>query len=40
MLAKGILGDPHWPYHAARSLGRSAPEALLPDPYAFWLRGV
>lgn len=39
MLAKGILGDPHWPYHAARSLGRAAPEALFPDPYAFWLRG-
>ena len=39
MLAKGILADPHWTYHAAKSLGEAAPEALLPDPYAFWLKG-
>jgi 2,4-dienoyl-CoA reductase-like NADH-dependent reductase (Old Yellow Enzyme family) len=39
MLAKSILADPHWVYHAAKTLGREAPEALLPDPYAFWLKG-
>jgi len=40
MLAKSILADPHWVYHAAKTLGRTAPETLLPDPYAFWLKGL
>lgn len=39
MLAKSILADPHWVYHAAKTLGRPEPETLLPDPYAFWLKG-
>ena len=40
MLAKSILADPHWVYHAAKTLGHTAPEALLPEPYAFWLKGL
>lgn len=39
MIARAILGDPHWPYHAARTLAQPAPEALLPDAYSFWLKG-
>ena len=39
MLAKSFLSDPNWPYHAAQALRREAPETLLPDPYAFWLKG-
>ena len=33
MLAKAMLDDPHWPYHAARALGRATPETLLPKQY-------
>lgn len=36
--ARPILADPHWPYHAAQALGREAPETLLPDQYAAWLK--
>ncbi len=39
MLAKGFLSDANWPYHAAKALGHPAPQSLLPDPYAFWLKG-
>lgn len=39
LLAKSFLSDAHWPYHAAQKLGRNEPHTLLPDPYAFWLKG-
>jgi 2,4-dienoyl-CoA reductase-like NADH-dependent reductase (Old Yellow Enzyme family) len=38
MLAKALLDDPHWPYHAARSLGRATPQSLLPPQYRWWLK--
>jgi len=38
MLAKGMLDDPRWPYHAAKTLGRAMPHTLLPDQYAWWLK--
>jgi 2,4-dienoyl-CoA reductase-like NADH-dependent reductase (Old Yellow Enzyme family) len=34
MLAKSLIDDPHWAYHAARSLGREAPKAWLSRQYA------
>jgi 2,4-dienoyl-CoA reductase-like NADH-dependent reductase (Old Yellow Enzyme family) len=39
MLAKSFLSDANWPYHAAQALGVAEPHSLLPDPYAFWLKG-
>lgn len=38
MLARGELGDPHWPYRAAKALNATA--ATLPPQYAHWLRGM
>lgn len=38
MLAKAMLSDPHWPYHAAQKLGVKAPSAVLPEQYAYWLK--
>ncbi len=37
-LAKALLDDPHWPYHAAQKLGREMPQQLLPEQYAWWLK--
>jgi len=37
-LARGLIADPAWAYHAAIALGVADPEALLPGPYAFYLR--
>jgi 2,4-dienoyl-CoA reductase-like NADH-dependent reductase (Old Yellow Enzyme family) len=34
MLARALLADPHWPYHAAEALGRESPKSLLSLPYA------
>jgi 2,4-dienoyl-CoA reductase-like NADH-dependent reductase (Old Yellow Enzyme family) len=34
MLAREMLRDPHWPYHAAVKLGRDKPHAVLPVQYA------
>jgi len=39
MLAHMELNDPHWPYHAAKALGRPDPHTVLPPPYAHWLKG-
>lgn len=36
-LARTLLANPHWPYHAARALGIDAPASVLPTPYAYWL---
>lgn len=34
VLARAMLDDPHWPYHAAKALGRPEPQSLLPPQYA------
>jgi 2,4-dienoyl-CoA reductase-like NADH-dependent reductase (Old Yellow Enzyme family) len=38
MLAKTMLENPHWPYFAARKLGLEAPQTVLPEQYAYWLK--
>ncbi len=38
MIARALLSDPHWPYHAAQALGRELPQNVLPEQYAFWLK--
>lgn len=38
MLAKALLDDPHWPYHAAQVLGRTRPQEVLPAQYGWWLK--
>ncbi len=38
MLAKALLDDPHWPYHAAQTLGRETPQEVLPEQYGWWLK--
>lgn len=37
-LARELIADPAWAYHAAITLGVADPEAVLPGPYAFYLR--
>jgi 2,4-dienoyl-CoA reductase-like NADH-dependent reductase (Old Yellow Enzyme family) len=37
MLGRPLLENPHWPYAAARALGRESPAWTLPAPYAHWL---
>jgi 2,4-dienoyl-CoA reductase-like NADH-dependent reductase (Old Yellow Enzyme family) len=37
-LAKALLDDPHWPYHAAQRLGKDLPQNVLPVQYAVWLK--
>jgi 2,4-dienoyl-CoA reductase-like NADH-dependent reductase (Old Yellow Enzyme family) len=37
-LAKALLSDPHWPYHAAQALGIDLPQSILPAQYAHWLK--
>lgn len=37
-LAKALLADPHWPYHAARTLKLENPQGILPVQYAYWLK--
>jgi 2,4-dienoyl-CoA reductase-like NADH-dependent reductase (Old Yellow Enzyme family) len=39
MLAHKELDDPHFPYHAAKALGLSNPQNVLPPQYAHWLKG-
>lgn len=37
-LGRPLLSDPHWPYHAAKTLGIENPAwKTLPAPYAHWL---
>ena len=43
MMGHAHLADPHYPYMAAKALGRDRPSWVLPAPYAHWLeryRGV
>ena len=37
-LARELIADPAWTYRAAVALGAADPEAVLPEPYAFYLR--
>lgn len=37
LVGRGHLANPHWPYHAARALGKTDPAWVLPAPYAHWL---
>lgn len=37
MIGRAHLANPHWPYHAARQLGKADPAWVLPAPYAHWL---
>lgn len=37
-LARGMLRDPAWPYHAAQALGHPEPASILPKLYAFYLK--
>jgi 2,4-dienoyl-CoA reductase-like NADH-dependent reductase (Old Yellow Enzyme family) len=39
MLAHKELDDPHFPYHAAKALGVTDPQNVLPPQYAHWLKG-
>lgn len=38
MLAREMLRDPHWPYHAAQRLGVDRPQQKLPVQYSHWLK--
>jgi len=37
LLAREMLREPYWPFHAARALGHSD-KPILPEQYRFWLR--
>jgi 2,4-dienoyl-CoA reductase-like NADH-dependent reductase (Old Yellow Enzyme family) len=37
-LARSLLANPHWPFHAARELNIERSEDVLPTPYAYWLQ--
>lgn len=37
MVGRAHLANPHWPYHAARTLKIADPAWVLPAPYAHWL---
>jgi 2,4-dienoyl-CoA reductase-like NADH-dependent reductase (Old Yellow Enzyme family) len=39
LLAHKELDDPHFPYHAAKALGVTEPQNVLPPQYAHWLKG-
>jgi len=38
MLAREMLRDPHWPYHAAKELGEENPQDVLPIQYSAALK--
>lgn len=37
MMGRPMLENPHWPYQAAKELGKDRPSWTLPAPYAHWL---
>ncbi|HUW80737.1 MAG TPA: NADH:flavin oxidoreductase/NADH oxidase [Acidocella sp.] len=37
MVGRAHLANPHYPYHAAKVLGKDRPSWVLPAPYAHWL---
>jgi 2,4-dienoyl-CoA reductase-like NADH-dependent reductase (Old Yellow Enzyme family) len=38
MLARAMLRDAYWPFHAAQALGIEVPQRVLPVQYAHWLK--
>ena len=38
MLARAMLRDAYWPFHAAQALGVDTPQRALPVQYAHWLK--
>ncbi|HVJ81396.1 MAG TPA: NADH:flavin oxidoreductase/NADH oxidase [Planctomycetia bacterium] len=38
MLARELLRDPYWPFHAAKTLGVETPQNVLPVQYSHWLK--
>jgi 2,4-dienoyl-CoA reductase-like NADH-dependent reductase (Old Yellow Enzyme family) len=38
VLARELLRDPYWPFHAAKALSVETPQAILPIQYAHWLK--
>lgn len=38
LLARGMLADAYWPFHAAQALGVENPQHILPIQYAHWLK--
>lgn len=38
ILARELLKDPYWPFHAAKALGVEKPQQLLPVQYSHWLK--
>lgn len=36
-IGRPLLGNPHWPYAAAKALGEDKPSWVLPAAYAHWL---
>ena len=36
-IARELMADANWPYHAAQALGVENPHAVLPEEYAFYL---
>ncbi|MEE4279776.1 MAG: NADH:flavin oxidoreductase/NADH oxidase [Halieaceae bacterium] len=37
-MARGLVSNPNFPYHAAVALGHPAPHELMPDQYAWFLK--
>lgn len=37
-IARSLLANPHWTFHAARELDIRMAESVLPQPYAYWLQ--
>ncbi len=38
VLARAMLADPHWPFHAAQKLGLASPQQVLPIQYSHWMK--
>lgn len=38
VLARAMLADAYWPFHAAQALGIDKPQQILPVQYAHWLK--
>jgi 2,4-dienoyl-CoA reductase-like NADH-dependent reductase (Old Yellow Enzyme family) len=38
MLARAMLADAYWPFHAAEALGVPTPQRIFPIQYAHWLK--
>lgn len=38
MLARAMLADAYWPFHAAQALGVETPQRILPIQYGYWLK--